>query len=113
MKKCNCKRKARNIKAIQEAKLTYGNRITNDMTIALHTKGCPQFFCPSTHGGAGYTAGDRIENGKVICAICGAKSEIRLSALGNHVQGASEYKESLKPKKKFLGISYPTRLEDI
>lgn len=60
--------------------------------------------CMSTHGAAGYIAGAFIKDGKVICPACGTKCEIRRSALGDHVQGATEYKKLFKTKKKFLGI---------
>ena len=43
-------------------------------SVTIHKKGCPKFFCPSTHGGAGYTMGDyKNEKGEIICIICGEK----------------------------------------
>ena len=60
--------------------------------------------CISTHGGAGYIAGAFIKDDKVVCPACGTECEINRYALGDHVEGTSEYKESLKPKKKFLRI---------
>ena len=28
--------------------------------------------CPSTHGAAGYSLGDRVKDGKVVCCLCGS-----------------------------------------
>lgn len=32
-------------------------------------------LCPSTHGAAGYCAGDYWDNGSIICSLCGYRIE--------------------------------------
>ena len=95
-KKCNCNQKQRNKDTYNRAKMQWGDRITEDMMLAYHDKGCPLFICPSTHGGLGYTVGDyRDKEGNIICVICGEK------CIDNKI-AAKQVVDHIYPEKKHI-----------